>query len=90
MDVEALKRLAHYCHSIPLLGGQSVAYVAKNYPGWDWNDFIPRLWRKNIIQSLKLGDIDFIDIGFGQFISTSIKSIEFIPQKNGVRVKINS
>ena len=88
MDIELLSRLTNYCHFIPQLNGQAGSFMDKNFPGWDWNDFVPRLLDKKILQFQGEGNPALTQLSQGLFISSDIQAIEFIPQKNGVRVKV--
>jgi hypothetical protein len=45
---------------------------------------------KKILKFNERDNPDFIMLSQGLFIASDIQAIEFIPQKNGVRVKINS
>ncbi len=89
MDIEMLRRVTNYAHWIPGLRGLYREFFAEHFPGWDWNDFVPRLINDGVLQLNPKETEDLIALCFGLFISPDIKSIEFIPQKNGVRVKIN-
>ncbi len=88
MDFEMLSRLTNYCHFIPQLNGQARAFIAKHFPGWDWNDFVPRLIDKGILKFNEPDNPEFTKLSQGLFISADVQAIEFIPQKNGVRVKV--
>lgn len=46
MDIEALRAVGRYCHWIPVTKGLYKDFFARNYPGWDWNDFIPQLIKR--------------------------------------------
>ena len=88
LDIEMLKGLTNYCHFIPQLNGQAEAFIAENFPEWDWNDFVPRLIDKKILKFNELDNPEFTMLSQGLFISADVQAIEFIPQKNGVRVKV--
>ena len=88
LDIEMLKGLTNYCNSIPLLNGQAEAFITENFPEWDWNDFVPRLIDKKILRFNEADNPEFTMLHQGLFISADVQAIEFIPQKNGVRVKV--
>mgnify|MGYP000941297529 CR=1 FL=1 len=88
MDLKMLSSLTNYCHFIPQLNGQARAFIERNFPGWDWNDLVPRLIDKKILKFNELDNPDFIMLSQGLFISADVQAIEFIPQKNGIRVKV--
>jgi len=90
MDIKMLHSLTNYCHFIPQLNGQARAFIISNFPGWDWNDFTPRLIKKKILCFNEKDNPGYTMLSQGWFISSEVKSIEFIPQKNGVRVRIHS
>lgn len=88
LDIKMLGRLTNYCHFIPQLNGQARAFIESSFPGWDWNDLVPRLIDKKILRFNEKDNPEFTMLPQGLFISADIQAIEFIPQKNGVRVKV--
>ena len=88
MDIELLTRVTSYAHWIPGIRGLYREFFAEHFPGWDWNDFVPRLLDKKILQFQGEGNPALTQLSQGLFISSDIQAIEFIPQKNGVRVKV--
>jgi hypothetical protein len=88
MEVEVLREVTGYAHWIPITQGLHEEYFAENFPGWEWNDFVPRLLDKKILKFNEQDNPDFIMLSQGLFISSDVQAIEFIPQKNGVRVKV--
>ena len=88
MDIELLRDLTGYSHWIPITQGLHEEFFAEHFPGWDWNDFVPRLLDKKILQFQGEGNPALTQLSQGLFISSDIQAIEFIPQKNGVRVKV--
>jgi hypothetical protein len=88
MDVELLREVTGYAHWIPITKGLHLNYFAEHFPGWDWNDFVPRLIDKKILRFNEVGNPEFTMLLQGLFISTDVQAIEFSPQKNGVRVKV--
>ena len=87
-DIDMLKSITNYCHFIPQLNGQARTFITEHFPGWDWNDFVPRLIDKGILKFNELDNPDFTKLSQGLFIASDVQAIEFIPQKNGVRVKV--
>jgi hypothetical protein len=88
MDIKMLGRLTNYCHFIPQLNGQAREFIERNFPEWEWNDFVPRLIDKKILKFNELDNPEFTMLSQGLFVSVDVQAIEFIPQKNGVRVKV--
>ena len=88
MDIELLTKVTGYAHWIPGIRGLYREFFAEHFPGWDWNDFVPRLIDKGILKFNELNNPEFTKLSQGLFISADVQSIEFIPQKNGVRVKV--
>ena len=88
MDIELLTKVTGYAHWIPGIRGLYREFFAEHFPGWDWNDFVPRLLDKKILQFQGEGNPALTQLSQGLFISTDVQAIEFIPQKNGVRVKV--
>ena len=88
LDVKMLRALTGYAHWIPITKGLHEEFFAENFPGWDWNDLVPRLLDKKILKFNERDDPDFTMLSQGLFIASDIHAIEFSPQKNGVRVKV--
>ena len=88
MDIELLTRVTSYAHWIPGIRGLYREFFAEHLPGWDWNDFVPRLIDKEILKFNELDNPEFTKLSQGLFISADVQAIEFIPQKNGVGVKV--
>ena len=88
MDVELLREVTGYAHWIPITKGLHLNYFTEHFPGWDWNDFVPRLIDKKILRFNEADNPEFTMLLQGLFISADVQAIEFIPQKNGVRVKV--
>ena len=88
MDIEALREVTRYAHWIPITKGLHEEFFAENFPGWDWNDLVPRLINKKILKFNELDNPEFTMLAQGLFISANVQAIEFIPQMNGVRVKV--
>ena len=88
MDIELLRDVTGYSHWIPITQGLHEEFFAEHFPGWDWNDFVPRLLDKKILLFQGEGNPALTQLSQGLFISSDIQTIEFIPQKNAVRVKV--
>ena len=88
MDIEMLRSVTNYAHWIPGLRGLYREFFAEHFPGWDWNDFVPRLIDKKILRFNEKDNPEFTMRPQGLFISADVQAIEFIPQKNGIRVKV--
>ena len=88
MDIEMLRGVTNYAHWIPGIRGLYREFFAEHFPGWDWNDFVPRLIDKGILKINEANNPEFTKLSQGLSISSETQAIEFIPQKNGVRVKV--
>ena len=88
MDIETLRTVAGYCHWIPVTQGLYKEYFAENFPGWNWNHFVPRLLDLKILQFKGEGDENLTKLSQGLFIASDIESIEFTPEKNGVKINV--
>jgi len=88
MDISLLRDVCRYAHWIPILNGLHLEFFSENFPGWKWNDFVPKLLKKKI---LVIGNPDgaHIKLSQGLFISPSIESIDFIPDKSGSKIVVH-
>ena len=87
MNVYQLRDVCAYAHWIPILNGLHEEFFAQNYPGWEWNDFVPRLLRKRI---LRVGgeELGYIKLKLELCIAPEVSAIDFIPGKRGVKVVV--
>ena len=71
-----------------MLRGLYKEYFSENFPGWNWNHFVPRLLDLKILQFKGEGDENLTKLSQGLFIASDIESIEFTPEKNGVKINV--
>ena len=88
MNVDQLRDVCGYAHWIPILNGLHLEFFTQNYPGWEWNDFVPKLLRKGI---LRVGAEEFGDIKLkmGLFVAPNVAEIDFIPSTRGVKIVVH-
>lgn len=88
MNVDQLREVCAYAHWIPILNGLHLEFFEQNYPGWEWNDFVPRLLRKGI---LRVGgeDLGYTKLKLGLCVAPEVSAIDFIPGKRGVTVIVH-
>ena len=51
LDVNAIRELSNFAHWIPMMHGYTDEYMKEIYPGWSWNDLIPKLVRLNLLST---------------------------------------
>jgi hypothetical protein len=88
MDVPLLKRVCNYAHWIPITQGLHLAFFAEHFPGWEWNDFVPRLLKKKVLELNGEGNASLTKLWHGLYISSDVEAIEFIPTKRGIEIQI--
>jgi len=88
MDIETLKTVTGYCHWIPITQGLHKEYFSENFPGWRWNHFVPKLLDLKILQFKGEGDEKLTMLLQGLFISSDVHAIEFLPERNGVKIRV--
>jgi len=86
MDIETLRSVTSYCHWIPITQGIHKEFFTENFPGWKWNDFVPQLLKKKILQFNGEENDSLTKLWQGLYISSDIKAIEFIPNKSGIKI----
>ena len=90
MDIETLSIVTGYCHWIPVTQGLYKEYFSENFPGWSWNHFVPKLLDLKILQFKGEGSENLTVLRQGLYISSDIQTIEFSPEKSGVKVRVIS
>jgi hypothetical protein len=88
MDIDTLRTVTGYCHWIPITQGLHKEYFAANFPGWQWNDFVPRLLKKKILEINGEGSDSLTKLSQGLYISSDIQAVEFIPNTSGATIKV--
>ena len=49
LTVDMLREISNYGHWIPICNGYTDEYFQENFPGWRWNDLIPKLLKQGIV-----------------------------------------
>jgi hypothetical protein len=87
LDIDALHTITHYAHWIPALRGISEEYVARNYPGWQWNEIVPFLLREGVLTK-QSDKSQLIQLRNGISISQRIERVVITRTKKGLKVTI--
>ena len=88
MNVDQLRDVCAYAHWIPILNGLHLEFFAQNYPGWEWNDFVPKLLRKGILR-VGAEDLGYTKLKLGLYVAPDVVEIDFIPGKHGVKINVH-
>lgn len=89
MNVDQLREVCAYAHWIPILNGLHLGFFQQNYPGWEWNDFVPRLLRKGILR-VGAEDMGYTKLKLRLCVAPEVSAIDFIPGKRGVKVIVHN
>ena len=87
LDIDALHTITHYAHWIPALRGISEEYIARNYPGWQWNEIVPFLLREGVLTK-QSDQSRLIQLRNGISISQRIERVVITRTKKGLKVTI--
>lgn len=88
IDIETLKTITNYAHWIPLTQGLHRDYFSSHFPGWEWNDFVPKLLRMKILSTKPNNEESQTKLWQGLYISSEIEAIEFNPKIQGVEINV--
>ena len=88
MNVYQLRDVCAYAHWIPILNGLHEEFFAQNYPGWEWNDFVPKLLRKGILL-VGAEDLGYTKLKSGLYVAPDVAEIDFIPGKRSVKINVH-
>ena len=88
MTANQLRDVCAYAHWLPILNGLHLEFFEQNYPGWEWNDFVPRLLRKGI---LRVGgeELGYTKLKLGLYLAPNVSAIDFLPGKRGVKINVH-
>ncbi len=87
ISVNQLRDICAYAHWIPILNGLQLKFFEENYPGWEWNDFVPKLLRKGILR-VGAEDLGYTKLKLGLFVAPEVSEIEFIPGHRSVKIAV--
>lgn len=87
LDIHALHSITHYAHWIPALKGISEEYIARHYPGWQWNEIVPFLLREGVLTK-QSDQSQLIQLSNGISISQRIERVIITRTKKGLMVTI--
>ena len=88
MSVDQLRDVCAYAHWIPITQELHKEFFEQNYPGWEWNDFVPKLVRKGILR-VNAADLGCTKMSQGLFVAPNIESIDFTPGQQGVQIVVH-
>ena len=74
LDIPALRMVAGYAHWIPGSRGLYKEYFERNFPGWNWNQIIPLLIRRQVLVVHSM-DPEFQLLSQGLHISREIEAV---------------
>jgi hypothetical protein len=87
LDVEQIRKLAGYAHWIPALKGFQQGYLESIYPGWDWNQIIPRLIKEKIIHVNSVS-ATHQRLAHGLSISNVVQSVTLNISEQGIKATV--
>ena len=88
LDIESLTTIAGYAHWIPITQGLHLEYFRSNYPGWEWNQIIPVLIKKDVVK-IHSRDPNQRKLAQGLSIAHDVESVLIKRSKHGTRVTVN-
>ena len=88
LSVESLRGITNYAHWIPITQGLYLNYFEKHFPGWEWNDFVPRLIEERIL-FFNGNPETSVSLSQGLFVLRNVNSIEFIPKGTAIEIIVN-
>ncbi len=88
MNVDQLHDVCAYAHWIPILNGLHLEFFGQNYPGWEWNDLVPKLLRKGILR-MGAEDLGYTKLKLGIYVAPDVAEIDFIPSTRGVKIFVH-
>ena len=87
LDINALYKITQYAHWVPALRGISEEYIARQYPGWEWNEIVPFLLREGVL-SKQEDQYQVIQLSQGISISQTVERVVITRTKKGLKVTI--
>ena len=74
LTVGDLLKIASYAHWIPITQGLYKDFFNRNFPGWEWNQIIPALIKRGIIE-INSHDSGQRKLSQGLYISSEVRKI---------------
>lgn len=76
LSIEDLRGVCNYAHWIPITQGLYKPYFKEHFPGWRWNNFLPKLMDAKVAVRFVEG-AGLVHLGQGIGISQEIVAVEF-------------
>lgn len=88
LDIDALTRIAGYAHWIPITQGIYKEFFIQNYPGWEWNQIMPELIKKDVLK-VNSQDVNQRRLAQGLSISIEIESVTINKSQGAIVITVN-
>ena len=86
LSIEDIYEISRYNHYIPFIRQYHHAFIAERFPGWSWDNFLPRLQGRKIVKTHD-DCVDCRRLAMGLCISPDIEGVWVKWNPSGVRLK---
>ena len=84
LTLEDIEQLLHFAHPQAAFQNRTQEIVDKKYPGWQWNEIIPRLFTEGVLYKDSKNDISRPVNSL--FLDKDIYAIQIFASSNNVKV----
>jgi hypothetical protein len=86
LSVEDIRDITRYNHYIPFVRGFHQEFISQRFPGWSWNQLLPRLVGSKIVRTHN-DCSDCTRLAMGLCMDSDIEGVWMKSNPSGVRVK---
>ncbi len=86
LSVEDIHDISRYNHYIPFIRQYHHAFIAERFPGWSWDNFLPRLQGAKIVKTHD-DCVGCRRLAMGLCIDANIEGVWVKLNPSGVRLK---
>ncbi len=87
LTVEEIRDITRYNHYIPFVRGFHHEFITKRFPGWSWNQLLPRLVGSKVVRTHN-DCVACSRLAMGLCIDSDIEGVWVKQNPSGVRIKV--
>jgi hypothetical protein len=86
LSIEDIRAITRYNHYIPIMRQYHHAFITERFPGWSWNQLLPRLQGAKIVRT-HAECSDCVRLAMGLCIDPTIEAVWIKSNPSGLRIK---
>ncbi len=87
LSIEDIRDITRYNHYIPITRQFHHAFISERFPGWSWNQLLPRLLGAKIVRTHS-DCTDCLRLAMGLCMDSKIEAVWIKSNPSGIRIKV--